>query len=410
MSKPAIGMQFSSPKDQSFPVTKGDLSKVLVIDTSEDASESEFKLDTPVRFSSSDTEATDALGTGLLMSHMRGIQDQLTGLNSSADVTVVRTKKDADAAKTAASIKGVIDGIDQIPSAVNATPGVVVAGSTAYRADDTTASPVVAALEANLGKILAVAPVDVDPTTKEKSISAREKMTSGRVFPIGVAARVYEGENIVTRGMAARVAGLMVRTDNQHFGMPFQPICNRPIYGLAGLNRTIPFNFLDGGSEGQQMLEADVSIIAEGETGVYGSVADGGYRFIGTDMAGAEGHWKQLHQVRGTDYIKTQLIKITRERLGPKISRGLVEAWLQDITYMLRDLKAGGYILGYTPAEKMFTADKNSPENIRLGELNIEVGQEEASSFKLANIEMQPYRPAVKALVQDIINGLNTTV
>ncbi|SDQ99932.1 phage tail protein [Pseudovibrio sp. Tun.PSC04-5.I4] len=410
MSAPKIGMQFSYKSDDPFPVTEGDLSKVLVIDSSEDASDTEYPLDTPKRISSGDRAKVDALGTGTLRDHLRGVQDQLNLMERSADVTVVRTAKGATPEASAAAIAAIINSITEIPSAVNCTPGIVVAGSTAWRPDLETVNPVVAALEANIGRILAVAPVDVDPTSSANAIDARETMASGRLMPVGVAARVWEGDTVVTRPMASRVAGLIVRADTNNGNMPFETICNEPIFGLAGLSRKIPFNFLDGSKEGQQMLAADVAIVTEGEIGVYGSVAEGGFTFLGTDMAQTDAQWPQLHQQRGTDYIVTQMIKITRRHLGKKQSAQRVESWIREIVGDLRGLKQGGHILGYAPASQMFKADKNQPEKIELGHINLEIKQETASAFKRADFEMRRYRPAVDGLIRDILARLRSVV
>lgn len=409
MTAPTFGMQFFRPLTEPVPAYGADFSKVLVIETSADASALEIPVDTPVRASSGDPDFRAALGSGLLADQVRGIHDQLDGLNSGADVTVFRIVEGASAAATAAAIADVINSITDIPSAVNSTPRIVVAGRTAWRADLDTVSPVVAALQANLGKILAIAPVDVDDTSAANAIDARETMSSERLMPIGVAARVYEGENLVTRPMAGRVAGLFVRTDNTDGqGLPFEPIANRPVLGLAGLSRKIPFSLLDGSTEGQQLLAANVSIVAEGETGVDGAISDGGFVFIGTDNAMTGELWEQIHQVRGTDYIVTQIAAITRQFLGRnKITADMAEAWINSIAYALRDHKAENRILGYTPKNQMFKASQNSPENIRLGTLALDIGIEPAPSFKRADHTIRRYRPAVQGLVADIIARLD---
>ncbi|MCF1502899.1 phage tail protein [Afifella sp. H1R] len=406
MTAPVFGMQFSRPLDEPVPVLGADFSKALIIETSEDADATSYPADTAVRISTGDTAAVADLGTGLLKSYVQGINDQLNSLNRGADVTIVRVAEGADTAATAAAIADIVNSITDIPSAVNATPRIVLAGRTAWRADLETTNPVVAALEANLGKILAVAPVDVDDTSAANAIDARETMSSERLMPIGVAARVYEGETLVTRPMAPRVAGLMMRVDNENEGKPFNPFANRPIYGLAGLSRKIPFSLLDGSTEGQQMLESNVSIVAEGEAGVDGAVADGGYVFIGTDNAQTGELWEQMHQVRGTDYLVVKLMQITKQFLGRKITADLAEAWINSIAFMLRDEQAAGNILGYTPAAEMFLADQNSPEQIRLGHLKLDIGIEPAPVFKLATHEIRRYRPAVEGLVNEIIARL----
>lgn len=410
MSAPTFGMQFTRPADEAVPVIGDDFSKVLVIETSDDASAIEYPLDTPVRISSADSDAVAALGTGLLADEVAGINSQLDGLNRGADVTVFRVAEGVSVAATAAAIAAVLPNVSDIPSAVNATPRIIRCGRTAWRADLDTTNPIVAALPTACGQLLAIAPVDVDDTSAANAIDARETMNSERLMPIGVAARVYEGETLVTRPMGSRVAGLFVRNDNAHQGKPFHPIANLPVYGLAALSRKIPFSLLDGSTEGQQMLESDVSIVAEGEIGVDGSVANGGFVFIGTDNSTTGDLWSQIHQVRGADYITAKIIDITRLFLGQKMTPSLVESWINSISFMLRDHKAAEDILGYSPRSEMFRASQNSPEQIRLGTLKVDIGIEPAPAFKLANHDIRRYAPAVEGLVADIVARLSTSV
>ncbi|MDQ0314858.1 phage tail protein [Amorphus orientalis] len=403
MTAPEFGMTFSRPGDEPVPVLGADFSQALLIETSADASASEFPLDTPVRFSTSDSDAVTALGSGLLADAVSGIQRQLDGINSGADVTVVRVEEGADTAGTCSNIVNILNSVQDIPSAVNRTPRLVWCGRTAWRADLETTNPVVAALPDALGKILAVSPVDVDDTSSANAIDARESMNSERLIPVGVAARVYEDDTLVTRPMGPRVLGLFQRVDNETEGKPFNPIANRAIHGLAGLSRKIPFSLLDGSTEGQQMLAANVSVVAEGETGVDGAIAEGGFVFVGTDNATTGTLWEQFHQVRGADFITVKLMQITRQFLGPKISADSAEAWLNSQKFMLRDHQSDEDILGY---QVEFRPDKNSPENIRLGHLTVNLGIEPAPAFKVAHHEVRRYRPAVAGLVSDIVARL----
>lgn len=408
MTAPVFGMQFFRPTTETVPALGADFSKIIVIDTSADASNTEVPLGTAVRSSSSNPDFVAALGTGLLADAVKGINDQLINLNAGADVTVFRVAEGDTVAETAAAIAEVVNSLSEIPSAVNATPRIVVAGRTAWRPDADTVNPVIAALQANLGKILAIAPVDVDDTSAAAAADARETMSSERLMPIGVAARVWEGATVVTRPMAPRIAGLIARVDNEGDGLPFNPFANQPLYGLAGVSRKIPFSLMDGSTEGQQMLAANVSIVVEGETGVDGAVADGGLVFIGTDNAMTGELWEQIHQVRGTDYIVTQVANITRQFLGKnKISADMAEAWINSVAYALRDHKAADRILGYTPKSQMFNASQNSPEDIRMGTLKLDIGIEPAPVFKRADHTIQRYRPAVADLVQRIIERLD---
>ncbi|MFN4098143.1 MAG: hypothetical protein ACK4GT_00065 [Pararhodobacter sp.] len=409
MSTPTFGMTFTRPEDEPVPVIGADFSKALLIETSPDASAEAYPIGEPVRISTSDRDAVQALGSGYLADAVRGINDQLTGLNSGADVVIVRVAEDDDEnpqtalANTSAAIVEALQGAASIPSAVNMTPRLIFAGRTAWRPDAETANPVVAALPAACERLLAIAPVDVDDASSAAAIDARETMNSQRLMPIGVAARVFEGSEVVTRPMAPRVVGLFMRVDNLHRGDPFNPIANRPIQGIAGLSRNINFSLLDGSTEGQQMLEGEVSIVARGESGVDGAVGDGGFVFIGTDNTDTGELWKQIHQVRAADFLTVKMMQITRQFLGRRITADIVEAWLSSIRFMLRDHKAADDILGY---DVQFRADRNSPEQIRLGHLTVNLGIEPAPAFKLAHHEVRRYRPAVEGLVSEIIARL----
>lgn len=406
MTDPIFGMTFSRPSDEPVPVLGSDWSKALIIETSADADSAAFPVGTPVRISTADAAMVAKLGTGLLRDAVDGINAQLTGLSAGADVTIYRVAEGLNAAATAANITTALSptNIAAIPSAVNATPRLIWAGRTAYRADLDTTGPVVAALHAACERLLAIAVADVDDTSAANAIDARETMNSERIMPVGVAAKVYSGASLVNRPMGPRIIGLFQRVDSLEGG-PFDPIANRSVYGLAGLSRPIPFSLLDGSTEGQQMLESEVSIAVAGESGVDGAVADGGFVFIGTDNTTTGELWKQIHQVRGADYLTNKMMEITRQFLGRRITADIVEAWLNSIKFMLRDHNANDDILGF---DLQFRADKNSPEQIRLGHLTVNLGIEPVPAFKLARHEVRRYRPAVEGLVAEIIARLTT--
>jgi phage tail sheath protein FI len=405
MSKPHFGMTFSQATPSAIAVLGGDFSKVLVIETSADADATKYPLDTFVRISTSDDDAVAKLGTGLLADMIKGINSQLTDLNGGADVVVCRVDEGVDVAATCANIVAVLDRAGEIAANVGCTPRIVLAGRTSWRVDLDTTNPVVAALPAALGKLLAVAPVDVDDTSTANALDARETMNFEGMFPVGIAQRVMEGQSVVTRSGAARVVGLMIRNDNVHGGEPFHPFANQPIYGSVGISRPLPFSLLDGSTEGQQLLEGGVSIFVTGETGVDGSPADGGVLFIGTDHSATAAQTTQIHQYRAMNYLKVKMIKITREFLGKPITLDFTEAWLRSLQYMLRDHKAAGDILGF---KLDFEPDRNSPENIRLGHLHVSVQIEPTTAFKLAEHEIGRYRPALDGLVQDLVTQLDT--
>ncbi len=406
MSAPTFGMTFTRPETEPVPVLGADFSKALLIETSADATAEIYPIDTPVRISTSDPIAVAGLGTGLLADAVKGINDQLT---TGADVIVVRVTEGGTVAETVASIVAVLEDVAAIPPAVGATPRLVWAGRTAAQLVDAEeapiANPVLTALPAACEKLLAIAVVDLDDTSTAITLAQREEINSPRVLPVGIAAKVLVDDVAVTRPMGPRVLGLFMREDFGRGGLPFDPIANRVVNGLVGLSRDLPFSLLDGSTEGQQLLEGNVSIVTRGERGVDAAVADGGFVFIGTDGAGTGELWRQIHQVRGADYLTVKIMAITRSFLGRRISGDLVEAWLNSLKFMLRDHKAANDILGY---DVQFIADQNSPEQIRLGRLKVDLAVEPAPAFRLAQHDVRRYRPAVEGLVADIVARLSS--
>ena len=215
-------------------------------------------------------------------------------------------------------------------------------------------------------------------------------------------ARVLENGEFVLRPMSPRVIGLQIRIDNQHEGKPFHPIANQPIWDISGVEPRVHFDLEDGASEGQLLLADDLSIVVPGELGVDGSIADGGYIYIGTESCAEGDLWSQFHQVRGANYLAVKSIRITRQFLGGLISADAVEAWANSIKFMLRDHKALDDILGY----RVEFPTTNSPEQVRLGHLRIIPRIEPAPVFRVATIEQRRYRPAVDELVATIISRL----
>jgi hypothetical protein len=406
MTSPVFGMTFSRPETEAVPALGADFSKALIVETSDDANAVTYPLGTPVRISTSDATKMTELGTGLLRDAAAAIHAQLGGLNAGADLTIIRVAEGVDAAATAANIAAALapESVSAIASATGATPRIIWAGRTSWQLDSETPNPIWAALEIACEKLLAVAPVDVDPDSKADAISQREAFSSERILPVGVAARAYIDDVLVTRAMGPYVVGLMIRIDNQHGGKPFNPFANRALFGLSGTSRKIPFSLLDGSTEGQQMLESEISVVVQGESGVDGAVADGGFLFIGTDNCTTGELWKQIHQVRGADYITVKIMEITRQFLGRKISADTVEAWINSIKFMLRDHKVADDILG---SDVTFKKNPNSPENIRLGHLTLNLGIEPAPAFKVANHVVARFRPALDSLVNEIIARQN---
>lgn len=326
------------------------------------------------------------------------------------EIAVATITGDGTGATVAVAMTGVIEtivptagGYDYTAPPTLAITGGAGTGATATATVELLANPVVAAAPAILNGLLAISFVDAPSSSRLAAENWRETVSSERIVPVGVAARVLEGEQIVTRPMAPRLIGLAIRNDYLHGGKPFHPMANQAIYGIVGTSRPIDFSITDGSTEGQLMLASDIGIVVQGELGVDTAIADGGYIYIGTESCAEGDLWAQFHQVRGADYIAVKSIRLTRRYLGRMINADVVEAWINATKFMLRDHKRDQEILGY---ETDFPAIGNSAEKVRLGRLKIVPKIEPGPVFRVAEIEQRRYRPAVDELITTIISRL----
>jgi uncharacterized protein len=422
MTAPAFGMTFTRPAEDIVPVIGADFSKTAIISTSADADATEYPLNTWRRINSADITKTSLLGTGHLADAVRAINDQLGTFQRSADLFILRVAESTNAnagtrlTETLANVLGTsndqtgIHALKRVAFEMNATPRIVlVPGWTAQQPVSGQANPVLAALPALLDQLLAVAYVQVDTASSSAAIAARSLYASDRIMLIGVAARVAEtiGGNLTTatRDMAPRVAGLQITVDHQNEGKPFHPIANRPIRGIVGINRPIDFSLTDGATEGQVMLAADVAVVVQGMIGVDDAISDGGFVFIGTESTVSSDLWSQIHQIRGLDYLTVKMMRIWRDFGGRLVTAGLVEAWVNSIRFMLVEHERDGDIL--SPTVVQFVAAQNTPEEVRLGRLTVSPRIEPAPVFRVGKHVVRRHRPAVDALVADIIARLD---
>jgi|KBSMisStaDraftv2_1062788.scaffolds.fasta_scaffold00032_5 phage tail sheath protein FI len=213
--------------------------------------------------------------------------------------------------------------------------------------------------------------------------------------------------NIVVRPLAPRVAGLMVAVDFST-GYPFHSAANRPIQGIVGPARTIPFSLTDGATEGQQLLASNLGVVARGLVGVESAISSGGFVFIGTDNLGDDELWRMYNVYRGRDYIHLSLMPALRTYLGRQnITRQTIKNILATINNFLGSLVAQEQILG---KQVTFKGKLNSAEEIRLGHLTVGFACEEAPVLKRITTMSARYKPAIDQMVQSLEQELNLGV
>jgi uncharacterized protein len=265
------------------------------------------------------------------------------------------------------------------------------------------ANPVVAALRPVLTKLIGHAVVSGPHSTLQAFNDWRETIQDDRIIPVETWAKA--GSPATDIDSIGTVLGIAVRRDHEKGGRPFHSWANQPVYGIVGPNRPIDFSLTDGTTEGQAILALNGGVILRGEAGVETAIASGGFVYVGTDNAGEDELWRFYNVMRGRDYVHLTFLKTLRYYLGRFNLKGqTIEAVLSTMTTVMRDLQADGDILGFKIG---FTRDQNNPENLRRGRFTIDFAAEEAPVLRYLGIRSSRYRPALDALLDDLLTTLD---
>lgn len=407
MSDPTFGISITRIDNEPRPAVYSDMSVVGLIGTAPEADPDVFPLDTPVFLYSDDAAKRTALGTeGTISDALNLINSQLGEFQVAAKVVVVRVEEGANVNETITNIVG--DGIStglqafvQAGPLLGIIPRLICAPGFTSQRTGTDANAVCAALPALCNKLLAHAVVDGPATTEQAAIDWRETISSSRLIPVDPAVRVLAGSEVAVMPLSPAVIGIGVRRDHEKQGRPFHSWANQPVAGIVGPSRPINFSLTDGATEGQRLLSHNVGVLLRGELGVETAIASGGFVYVGTDNAGEDDLWRFYNVTRGRDYIHLMFLRTLRFYLGRfNLTGQTIQAVLNTMGFAMRDLKADGDILGY---EVKFTRDQNSPEELRQGRFTVNFAAEEAPVLRYLGIQSARYRPALDALLDDLL-------
>jgi phage tail sheath protein FI len=270
----------------------------------------------------------------------------------------------------------------------------------------TGANPIVASLTGLLNKLMGVAVVESTGSSYVNDLEWRETFQSERLIPLSGGVKVTDPVTgaVVVRPFAPRFAGMLVAVDHEK-GAPFHSAANRPVQGIVGPSRNISYALTDDANEAQELLRANIGVLVRGEIGDDFAIASAGFVAIATDTAAEDPLWQMYNVRRGRDFIHLTLLRALRFYLGRyNIIGHTVQATVNTMRGVLRDLHADGHILGY---RVNFRAEGNSPEQIRLGRLAIGFAAEEPPVLKHLTIESARMRDAIDAMVADLASQLN---
>jgi len=416
MSNPTFGISIQRQDGEPRPASTADMAVIGLVGTAPDADAAAYPINDPVLIFSDNADAIADLGeTGSLAGQLGLINAQLGEFQVAARVVIVRVEGSETEATVLANLVGdssLKTGIHALRAAgpkLGVVPRLIgVPGYTHQQEEDgqeLLANPVVAALPSLCSALLAHAVVTGPHSTLQAYVDWRETISSDRIIPVETWAKV--GSPSADIDSVGAVLGVAVRRDHEKGGRPFHSWANQPLQGIVGPNRDIDFSLTDGASEAQSILEQNGGVIIRGQAGVEGAIASGGFVFIGTDNAGEDELWRFYNVTRGRDYIHLLMLRTLRFYLGRfNITGQTIEAVTNTMNSALRNLQAEGDILGF---RVFFERDQNSPENIRAGRFVVNFAAEEAPVLRQLGVRSSRYRPALDALLDDLVAQINAS-
>lgn len=413
MSDPIFGIGLTRNDNDPRPGITSDMSKVGLVFSAPDADVAAFPIGKVVQFYSDDVAMLKKMGkTGTGYNAVNLINSQLGEFEAAAVIFGVRYEQGETVDEAITNAVGNINERTGMYALLNAgalygmTPRLVcVPGITHQLKAPATTNAVIAGLPVLLNKLLAHAVVD-GPGVSQAAITAwRATISSDRIIPVGDACLIMnDAGEVVTTPFSPAVIGIGVRRDHEFSGRPFHSWANQTVNGIVGMARPVEFSILDGSTEGQQLLAQNVGILVRGER-TDGAIADGGFVYIGTDTCSDDTLWQFYNQTRGRDYIHLMFIKTLRYFLGKRnIDRGTIEDILATMNAGLRDIQAAGDLLGFNVT---FNRGENSAEQLRLGRFKVAFRAEEPPVLRYLGISSGRYRPALDALLDDLLTGLD---
>lgn len=227
-----------------------------------------------------------------------------------------------------------------------------------------------------------------------------------RIFhPLYQDARVLDANgDPVSKPLSPYIAGLYVRRDNEFDGVPGHSVANQSINGLVGVSPRVRIDITSDSSQGMALLEKHAGLVFRGESGVDGSLSDGGFTFWGTDTLSADTQWMFANVVRMRDFMELDLIKATKFYLGRfNVTDQTVQAVTNTMESRLSSLRADRHIIDFRID---FEEDQNNPEELRLGFITIAFRAEEPAPLRKITMKSRRYREALTELVNSISETL----
>ena len=243
-------------------------------------------------------------------------------------------------------------------SDLGVTPRILIAPGFTHDMPSGNANPVVSELLGIAENLRAVIIADLPNTNDTDAIDYVGDFGSARVYPIYPWVKVLDSLGaIVEEPASARVAGLIVKSDNER-GFWWSP-SNLVINGIVGISKPIDFVLGDVNSKANYLNENNITTI----------IQESGFRLWGNRTLSADPKWAFLQARRTADMINDSLLKAHLWAVDRNITKTYIEDVLEGVNNYLRHLKSIGAIIGGTA---FADPELNTPDQIAQGKVSFD--------------------------------------
>ena len=242
-------------------------------------------------------------------------------------------------------------------SEVGVTPRILIAPGFTHQTPDDIANPVIAELLGIAESLRAVIIADCPNTNEIEAINYANDFGSRRIYAVYPWVKVFDNNEIKEEPASARVAGLIVKSDNER-GFWWSP-SNLVINGIVGISKPIDFVLGDPNSKANFLNENKIATI----------IQEQGFRLWGNRSLSADPKWSFLQARRTADMINDSLLKSHLWAVDRNITKTYIEDVLEGVNNYLRHLKAIGAILG---GKAFADPELNSADQIAQGKVSFD--------------------------------------
>lgn len=243
-------------------------------------------------------------------------------------------------------------------SELGVTPRILISPGFTHDMPSGNANPVVSELLGIAENLRAVIIADLPNTNDSDATSYVGDFGSARVYPIYPWVKVLDSLGaIVEEPASARVAGLIVKSDNER-GFWWSP-SNLVINGIIGISKPIDFVLGDVNSKANYLNENNIATI----------IQESGFRLWGNRTLSSDPKWAFLQARRTADMINDSLLKAHLWAVDRNITKTYIEDVLEGVNNYLRHLKSIGAIIGGTA---FADPELNTPDQIAQGKVSFD--------------------------------------